>query len=149
MTTLLGTSDLRFFGLKIYTASLFAKEIFEPHLYASTPLRLRIQYHRALEGKLIAERSLLEMKRIGKTDRQRADAWLDLMIRAFPNIVAGDILCGRADGNGAVEFRHNDTITAQTQDADFASRFFGIWLHEATSSPEMRAQLLGLSKAAL
>lgn len=146
MINQIGTADLKFFGLKIYTATLCAERNFDPAHYAQTPLELSIHYQRPLEGKLIAERSLLEMKRIGRIDRLQSAAWLDLMIRAFPNIVAGDILSGRADGKGAVEFRHNDTSTAQTQDTDFASRFLGIWLHEATSAPEMRAQLLGISK---
>jgi hypothetical protein len=142
----IGEADLKFFGLRIYTAALFAKRNFDPAHYAHTPLELRIEYHRALEGKLIAERSLLEMKRLGKIDNHTSQAWLDLMIRAFPNITTGDRLSGRTDGKGLVEFTHNDTLTAQVQDTDFASRFLGIWLHEATSAPEMRAQLLGISK---
>ncbi|MEY4295912.1 MAG: hypothetical protein RLY82_1600 [Pseudomonadota bacterium] len=150
MTTHIGTADLRFFGLRIYTATLSAEQNFDPVHYAQTPLALSIHYQRPLEGRLIAERSLLEMKRLGKIDSQTSAQWLDFMIQAFPNIAQGDVLSGHSDGKGLVEFKHNGTLTAQTLDTDFAARFFGIWLHESTSAPEMRSQLLasllGLSK---
>jgi hypothetical protein len=143
MTVHIGIADLRFFGLTIYTATLTAVRQFDPAQYAQTPLELSIHYKRPLEGRLIAERSLLEMKRLGKIDSQTSAQWLDFMSQAFPNITAGDVLSGHSDGKGIVEFKHNGTVTAQAQDADFAARFFGIWLHESTSAPEMRSQLLG------
>jgi hypothetical protein len=148
MTNQIGTAELRFFGWVVYTATLFAPDNFNPSQYAQSPILLRINYQRALEGKLIAERSLLEMKRLGKIKDTTASTWLALMTQAFPNVVPGDTLSGSTDGTGAVEFRHNDAVTATTLDADFAYRFFGIWLHETSSAQEMRTQLLGLSKAA-
>jgi nitrous oxidase accessory protein NosD len=95
---------------------------------------------------LIAERSLLEMRRLGTIESTQSDVWLEWMSHAFPNLAAGDTLSGRSDGNGAVEFMHNGVVTARIQDAEFANRFFGIWLHKATSAPDMRAGLLGLRK---
>jgi hypothetical protein len=147
MTAHIGTAELRFFGWHIYTATLFATSSFNPSQYAQTPISLTIDYHRKLEGRLIAERSLLEMKRQGKITGDTASAWLDLMTNAFPNVAAGDRLSGRTDGKGVVTFMHNEVITAQTVDTDFSDRFFGIWLHEASSAPEMRAQLLGFPKS--
>ncbi len=145
----MGKAELRFFGWHIYTATLFASGSFHPRQYAQTPLLLTIDYYRKLEGRLIAERSLLEMRRQGKINSNTASAWLDLMTKAFPNVVQGDRLSGQTDGKGAVAFMHNEAVTAQTQDADFAQRFFGIWLGEATSAPEMRRQLLGEQKESL
>lgn len=143
MNTKIGSGELRFFGLRIYTATLFATKDFNPAQYAQSPLLLKIEYRRAFEGRLIAERSLLEMKRQGKIASSTAALWLNLMMDAFPNLVAGDSLSAITDGKGAVSFMHNDNPTAQTTDPEFAERFFGIWLHQATSSPELRMQLLG------
>jgi Chalcone isomerase-like len=145
----LGSAELRFFGWHIYTATLWAQRRFESNDYATTPLLLSISYQRPLEGRLIAERSLLEMRRLGAIESTQSDAWLEWMTRAFPNIAAGDTLSGRSDGKGAVEFMHNGVVTARIQDAEFAHRFFGIWLHEATSAPQMRLQLLGLQQSLL
>lgn len=146
MNIQIGSGELRFFGLRIYMATLFATKDFNPAQYAQSPILLKIEYRRAFEGRLIAERSLLEMKRQGKIATSTADLWLDLMIKAFPDLAAGDRLSGQTDGKGAVTFMHNENPTAQTTDPEFAARFFGIWLHEATSSPELRTQLLGLAK---
>ena len=146
MNIQIGSGELRFFGLRIYTATLFATKDFNPAQYAQSPILLKIEYRRAFEGRLIAERSLLEMKRQGKITSTTAALWLDLMIKAFPDLAAGDRLSGQTDGKGAVTFMHNENPTAQTTDPEFAARFFGIWLHEATSSPELRTQLLGLAK---
>ena len=146
MNIQIGSGELRFFGLRIYTATLFATKDFNPAQYAQSPILLKIEYRRAFEGRLIAERSLLEMKRQGKIATSTAALWLDLMIKAFPDLAAGDRLSGQTDGKGAVTFMHNENPTAQTTDPEFAARFFGIWLHEATSSPELRTQLLGLAK---
>lgn len=147
MKTKIGTAELRFFGWRVYTATLFSTANFIPSQYALSSLLLRIEYHRAFEGRLIAERSLLEIKRQGKIKEDVAARWMGFMIQAFPNIAAGDRLIGQTDGKGLIEFLHNDVMTAQIQDVDFAERFFGIWLHESSSAPEMRTQLLGLSKA--
>ena len=156
MNIQIGSGELRFFGLRIYMATLFATKDFNPAQYAQSPILLKIEYRRAFEGRLIAERSLLEMKRQGKIATSTAALWLDLMIKAFPDLAAGDRLSGQTDGKGAVTFMHNENPTAQTTDPEFefkqvrspefAARFFGIWLHEATSSPELRTQLLGLAK---
>jgi hypothetical protein len=146
MNIQIGSGELRFFGLRIYTATLFATKDFNPAQYAQSPILLKIEYRRAFEGRLIAERSLLEMKRQGKIANSTATLWLDLMTKAFPDLAAGDRLSGQTDGKGAVTFMHNENPTAQTIDPEFATRFFGIWLHEATSSPELRTQLLGLTK---
>ena len=146
MNIQIGTGELRFFGLRIYKATLFATKDFNPAQYAQSPILLKIEYQRAFEGKLIAERSLLEMKRQGKIANSTAAVWLDLMTKAFPDLAAGDRLSGQTDGKGSVTFMHNESPTAQIQDPEFAARFFGIWLHEATSAPEMRTQLLGLTK---
>ncbi|MDI9334540.1 MAG: hypothetical protein QM533_09210 [Cytophagales bacterium] len=144
----IGSAELRFFGWRIYTATLLAADTFEGVHYTQSPVELRITYHRALEGKLIAERSLLEMRRLGAISTSTAHTWLALMIQAFPNVAIGDCLSGQTDGKGLMVFRHNDIITTQIHDVDFADRFFGIWLHEQTSEPLMRMQLFGLSKAA-
>lgn len=146
MKTKIGTAQLRFFGWRVYTATLFSTANFTPSQYAQNPLSLHIEYHRAVEGRLIAERSLLEIKRQGKIKDDVATRWMAVMTQAFPNIAEGDRLIGQTDGKGLVEFLYNDVMTAQIQDVDFAKRFFDIWLHESSSAPEMRTQLLGLTK---
>jgi hypothetical protein len=141
-----GSGLLRFFGLRVYTARLWTAAGFEPERYERHPFGLELIYDRRLEGQAIAERSVAEMRRVGSVDNANAKRWLALMTRAFPDVVAGDRLLGFHDGQGDVQFFHNGRPTAQTNDADYARLFFGIWLAPQSSAPALRESLLGLAR---
>ncbi|WP_120969965.1 hypothetical protein [Comamonas sp. lk] len=141
---LVGTAVLRFFGLRVYEARLWAAPGFLPEDYARYPFALELVYDRKLEGAAIAERSIAEMRRVGSFTEEQTRQWLALMKQAFPDVVSQDRLLGLNDGQGEVRFFHNGRQTAQLRDADYARLFFGIWLAPQTSAPAMRTSLLGL-----
>lgn len=141
-----GSGVLRFFGLRVYEARLWTTPAFDADDYARHPFALELIYDRRLEGLAIAERSVAEMRRVGNFDEAQAGRWLDLMKRAFPDVAANDRLLGLHDGRGDVSFFHNGRPTAQTQDAEYARLFFGIWLARQTSSPALRDALLGVKR---
>jgi hypothetical protein len=58
-----GTGVLRFFGLRVYEARLWAAPGFLPEDYARHPFALELVYDRKLEGAAIAERSIAPMRR--------------------------------------------------------------------------------------
>jgi hypothetical protein len=139
----LGSARLRFLGLDIYQARLWAGPGFQPAAYAQSPFALELSYFRWLSGRLIAERSLKEMRRQGSIAPEREQAWLQAMVQAFPDVQQGDRITGlHAPGVGA-RFWFNGQSRSPVRDADFSRVFFGVWLSEATSEPQMRAQLLG------
>ena len=142
---LVGTGVLRFFGLRVYEARLWAGPGFVPAQYARQPIALELLYDRKLEGLAIAERSVAEMRRIGAFSAEQARQWLALMTQAFPDVAAQDRLLGLSDGQGGVRFFHNARQTAQVRDAEYARLFFGIWLAAQTSAPALRNALLGLA----
>jgi hypothetical protein len=139
---LLGQGAMRFLGMEIYQARLWIAEDFDPRDYAHGALALELRYARALYGRAIAERALQEMRRAGPLADAQAEAWLALMLRAFPDVEAGQRLTGVLRG-GQVRFFHEGRPTASTDDPDFARRFFGIWLAEWSSEPALRKHLLG------
>lgn len=143
---LLGSGVLRFFGLRVYEARLWAAPGFQPERYAQQPFGLELAYDRKLEGEAIAERSIAEMRRVGPFSESQANQWLALMKQAFPDVAAQDRLLGLNDGQGDVRFFHNGQPTAQTRDAEYARLFFGIWLAPQTSAPALRDALLGLAR---
>ncbi|WP_051378812.1 hypothetical protein [Derxia gummosa] len=143
---LVGSGTLRFFGLTVYDARLWAPPGFDPLRYDREPFALELAYARRLEGGAIAERSVAEMRRIGPFDEERARRWLALMRDAFPDVTANDRLLGLHDGRGGVRFFHNGRPTASLDDADYARLFFGIWLAPATSAPTLRAALIGAAR---
>lgn len=141
---LVGKGVLRFFGLRVYEARLWASPGFPPEDYARHPFALELIYDRKLEGMAIAERSIAEMRRVGSFTEEQTRQWLELMKQAFPDVLAQDRLLGLYDGQGEVRFFHNSRQTAQLRDAEYARLFFGIWLSPQTSAPAMRSSLLGL-----
>ncbi|MDH1701689.1 chalcone isomerase family protein [Comamonas terrigena] len=141
---LVGTGVLRFFGLRVYEARLWAAPGFVPEDYARHPFALELVYDRKLEGAAIAERSIAEMRRVGSFTEAQARQWLALMQQAFPDVQPQDRLLGLNDGQGEVRFFHNGRQTALLRDADYARLFFGIWLAPQTSAPALRNALLGL-----
>lgn len=141
-----GSGALRFFGLRVYEARLWVTAGFDPERYARAPLALELTYDRKLEGEAIAERSIAEMRRVGSMTDGQIQTWLDIMRRAFPDVVANDRLLGLHDGRGGVRFFHNGNATASIHDAEYARLFFGIWLAPETSAPALRDSLLGIKR---
>lgn len=138
-----GQASLRFFGLLVYDARLWAPADFDAERYDAQAFGLELEYARKLEGPAIAERSIAEMKRIGDFTEAQSRNWMALMLQAFPNVGARDRLVGVHDGRGGVRFFFNGKQTAAVVDKDYARLFFGIWLSPRTSSPSLRASLIG------
>ena len=138
-----GQGRFRYFGLAIYDARLWSAEAVDGARWAEQPLTLELQYARALVGREIARRSLAEMRRQGPIGDAQAQAWLQQMESAFPDVEAGDRLSGQYDPAEGARFFFNGQTRRHIADAQFARLFFGIWLSERTSAPALRQQLLG------
>lgn len=138
-----GEATLRFIGLRIYHARLWALPDFRSDKLGEQPLLLELDYLRDFKGSAIAERSLQEMRRVGTVSEAQGQRWLEQMQRIFPDVKAGDRLTGQwLPGQGAA-FWHNGRSIGRIPEAEFASLFFGIWLSPGTSEPDMRLALLG------
>lgn len=141
----LGSARLRFLGLDIYEARLWASSGFQAGAYARNPFALELVYFRSLSGKLIAERSLKEMRRQESLSPAQEQSWMDAMLQSFADVKTGDRFTGlHLPGVGA-SFWHNGQGRPAVRDADFSRLFFGIWLSDATSEPQLRANLLALA----
>lgn len=142
-----GQTTLRFLGFKIYDARLLAPQGAALDAFEQHPFALELTYARRLEGKLIAERSLIEMRRIGNFSDAQAQRWMAWMQQAFPDVNTGDRLTGVHAGKGRCRFFHNAQLRGEFDDATFTRLFFGIWLHPDTSQPLLRLELLGQKAA--
>lgn len=137
-----GQARLRFMGLHVYDAQLWAPEPPTPDDWAQRDFALELVYARSFEGGRIAERSLAEMRRQGPIEPDRAERWLSTMRETFPDVRAGDRLTGLHRGAQA-QFHHNGAPRARWDDAALVRAFFGIWLAPQTSEPAMRGALFG------
>ena len=155
---LAGTARYSYWGFDIYQATLWV----EPGFRSSEPqtvlfehgrllrgigrFALELHYLRSFKGADIARRSIDEMRRVGEFSEAQAQAWLQAMQAAFPDVAAGDRLTGiHRPGQGA-RFLANGRPTAEVNDPEFARLFFGIWLSDKTPEPQLRQALLGLDR---
>lgn len=140
-----GQGTLRWLGLKIYDAQLFAPAQFSAERTFERPFALELTYARNFSGQSIAERSLEEIKKLGIGDATRHGRWLAQMQAIFPNVSSGDRLRGvHQPGQGVLFYKNGQRIGA-IDDQDFSRAFFSIWLGPKTAEPLLRDKLLGLA----
>jgi hypothetical protein len=134
-----GNGTLRFFGLRIYDATLWSPG---GVWSASQPYALELVYARSFDGGAIAQRSIEEMRAQRPWPEATLARWEKDMRALFPDVDKGDRLIGvRTPGAGAT-FYSGSRKLGQIKDEAFADAFFGIWLNSATRAPDLRAQLL-------
>ena len=138
---LTGQGRLRYFGFNVYDASLWTAPAFRASRYAQHGLILELAYLRELKGRAIAERSLAEMRRAGTVTLTQAQDWLSAMLTAFPDVSAGERITGLHTPGVGTRFWFNGQPRADIRDPEFRL-FFGIWLAESTSEPQLRSALL-------
>lgn len=143
-----GQGTLTFLGLHVYDARLWAQDGFKPADYLRLPLALELEYARTLYGKLIAERSLDEMKRGGDITEAKAGEWLAQMKALFTDVNKGDRVTGIQVPGVATRIFINGKLRGEVRDAEFTRLFFGIWLSPRTSEPKLRDALLGPARPA-
>lgn len=132
-----GSGEMRWLGFSLYHATLWvAGESPE-----SSPTALQLEYRRDIARERLVQTSLDEMRRMG-SDESQLKRWEADLQRVFPEVRAGDSIVGvHYPGHGA-RFYHQGRSTGVVADAEFARRFFAIWLAPATRSPALRAALL-------
>lgn len=139
---MVGTGRLRVFGFQVYDARLWAGPEFKAASFASHPLALELSYLRAFEGQAVAERSISEMRRAAPLGDELADKWMSALRGVLPDVKSGDRIMGVHRPGVGASFWMNGKPLGEIRDAEFARRFFGIWLSPATSEPALRNALL-------
>lgn len=141
----LGQGELRFLGLKIYNAKLYAEQPSASQtrtaLYGQ-PFALRLTYARSLKGLDIAKRSEKEMARL--MGRDLPQPWAEALQRLFPDVQAGDEITGIHLPQKGARFYLNGRLIGTLENLELSQSFFDIWLSEQTREPSLRASLLGL-----
>lgn len=141
-----GSGRLRFLGLHVYDARLWVQPGFRAEEHAKQPLAIELEYARTLYGRLIAERSVTEMKKVGEPSAAQAEAWQAEMTRLFPDVAKGDRLTGVQRPGEPSRFFLNGQLRGEVKDPAFGPLFFGIWLSPRSSEPALRQALISGGK---
>lgn len=137
---MVGKGRLRWWGFHVYDAALWARD---GRWRPDAPHVLDIVYARRISGAQLAATSVDEMRRLGVKDEARLARWEAAMRAVFPDVDAGSRLIGlHLPGRGA-QFHSGARPLGTIEDAEFARRFFEIWLDPRTQTPDLRTALLG------
>ena len=142
--SVIGSGSFRWFGLKLYDASLWAvRGSFNPDNWQSASLALELNYARSLEGRRIAEASIDEMKKLSIGTPAQHKAWDEAMKQVFPDVDKTTQLTGLYAPGQPTRFFRNGAAIGEIADPAFGPAFFAIWLHPKTTAPKLRSALLG------
>jgi hypothetical protein len=135
-----GEGQLRWFGLHIYDAALWARS---DAINLQSEFALDIRYARNISSERLVRSSVKEMRRLDFDDSARLEKWSREMARVFPDISKGDRLTGINRPGFGAEFYHNGRFAGAVADEQFALAFFSIWLDPRTREPGLREALIG------
>jgi len=138
----LGEGKLRWFGLPIYTASLWSEPGASLEDIYMRPLLLLIDYDRNISKERILRTTRQEWKRLNGEYPERETAWIESLAKIFPDISAGDQLSTRVTPGGETCFYLGNQPIGRVRDAEFGPAFLSIWLDPNTRSEALRAKLL-------
>lgn len=137
----LGAGELRWFGMRVYQASLWvAGERFDQR----DPFALRIRYDMPVSRERLVGTSIDEIRRLGWQGEERLSRWSEMLSEVFPDVKSGEEIVGVHLGGGRARFFHQGRLAGELSDPELVRAFFAIWLDERSRSTQLREQLLGL-----
>jgi hypothetical protein len=139
-----GSGALRFFGFKVYDATLWVPADSLTFSFAR-PMALEIRYATPVKASDIVNTSLIEATRISGASSAQVAAWTASMNGIFVDVKAGDRLTGVHLPSVGARFFLNGKLLGESNDVEFSEAFFRIWLDPKSRKPELRAALLGLT----
>jgi hypothetical protein len=139
-----GSGVLRFFGFKVYDATLWLPTESTAFTFAR-PLALEIRYATNVKASDIVNTSLIEATRISGASSAQVTAWTASMTSIFVDVKPGDRLTGVHVPSVGARFFLNGKLLGESNDVEFSEAFFRIWLDPKSRKPELRASLLALT----
>ncbi len=126
----------------IYDAALYAPA---GNYSPEKPYALKLFYHQNIDGKKIVDTSIQEIRKNGLNSERILKRWSMQLSEIFPQAIKpGESLTGVYTGKKTV-FCQDGRKLGSINGQEFARHFFGIWLSEKTSLPDLRRKLLGKS----
>ncbi len=139
---LIGSGDLRWFGLHIYSARLWTES---PTFDPKNSFALELTYQRNITRERFVDTSVDEIKRLygNGISNEILQRWRSHMEKAFTDVKSGDQLIGVHLPKIGCRFYSRDKLLAEINDTDFADAFFAIWFDPRSKDSGLRKQLTG------
>ncbi len=137
----LGASDVRWFGMKIYSAVLHTER--GSNFDWERPFSLSLTYNTAIKKDGLVKATLSELERIEgrRGDHDVIGRKLDI---CFRTVDKSDVFAAIAQDQNSIRFLHNGTQTCVLKHKGIRERFLGIWLSDAAREIAASRALRGL-----
>lgn len=137
---LIGSSELRFWGLKVYQIFLWSE--LKKFSY-NKKFAIQINYNMAFSSEDLAKRSVHEIKRNHSLSEQEEKSYYWQLKQIFTSVKSGDQKVALfIPDNGLLMFS-NSNLNGRISDPKLARLFVDIWLNENSSYPEVTRKILG------
>jgi hypothetical protein len=137
---LIGNSDLKFLGLKVYNISLWSEDKIFSY---NNEFAIQINYNMNFSREDLAKRSIEEIKKNNYLSEKEEKNYYQELIKIFVNIKKGDEKVALFSPNQGVTLFYNNQIIGKISDLKFARLFVDIWLDERGSYPKTTRNILG------
>ncbi len=139
---LIGESDLKYFGLKVYHIELWSERVQFSYAQKSAII---ISYNMNFAKDDLVKRSILEIERNHILAASEREFYQQELLKVFNSVKKGDKKTAIFLPNQGVEIYHNDQFVGKISDLKLARFFVDIWLDERSSFAEVTKKLLGKS----
>lgn len=138
-----GQGELRWFGIRIYEATLSTPEGRFARFDQHDSVSLEIRYLKNIAAQRLVDSARQEWTRLGLLDPHTIERWCEHVARIWPSVTPGDRITMVVRRGGPTLFYFNDEFAGSVEDSGFGPTLLQIWLHPDTRSKALRRSLLG------
>lgn len=140
-----GGGDLRWFGMKIYHASLWSTDGRFDGLDSRQPLALSLWYGREFSRDELLRITGTAWSLLGENSPSQQQQWLASLRGLWTDVAKGHNLTAVVMPGGETRFYDQRRLLGRIADPQFGPAFLAIWLHPRSVVGDLRADLLGTS----
>jgi hypothetical protein len=138
---LIGSTQLKFLGIKVYDIALWSSD--SKFSYEKS-FAIRIKYNMNFSKEDLAERSIVEIKRLHKLTKDEENSYLKQLLGIFHSVKKGDEKLAVFDPKKGVSMIYNGEKIGEISNPKLARLFVDIWLDLRGSYPEVTKKILGI-----
>jgi hypothetical protein len=138
-----GGGDLRWFGMKIYDASLWSLDGRFDGLDSRQPLALSLWYGREFSRDELLRITGTAWALLDETTQAQQQQWLASLRGLWTDVAKGHNLTAVVMPGGETRFYDHRRLLGRIADPQFGPAFLAIWLHPRSVVGDLRTELLG------
>ncbi len=132
------SAPFKFFGVHLYTASLWTGDGDYSAAPWTQPVALHIEYKRNIPNTRLVKATAKEWERFGGYDTATFQRWLERLAAIWPDVKPGDSITSLVLPNGTTRFYSSKRFLGAVDDPRFGPAFLAIWLDPRTRNQALR-----------